>query len=830
MRAAPTILHLDMDAFFAAVEQAAKPSLRGKPVVVGGLGPRGVVATASYEARRFGLRSAMPTAQARRLAPNAAYLVPRFSVYREVSGQVMELLGELSPLVEPLSLDEAFVDLEAGGTAFDAEGARATGERLRRDILAVTGLTGSVGLAGSKMLAKIASEQAKPDGLVLIEPGTERELLAPMGVRTLPGVGPATAEQLRRAGVTTVAELAEAGEDELVRLLGRAHGTSLYAMALGYDDRPVVAERDAKSVSVEDTFDVDLHDRARVRWEVERLAERCVRRLREAGRSGRTVVLKVRRYDFSTLTRSETLRGPTDDQGVVREAAARLLDLVDTTGGVRLLGVGVSGLADYTQEDLFAQAAAEGLDVGAAEDGGTPVGADAGAAGADEVDAAAVPGVTGPGVGGRHMAAEAMGAAGEHGTATGPGRPGEGTRGASASAGSPGQGQGGPGPAGAVFGRRAGVTGEAGVRGTGPRGGVPEDSGTAVGLGRSASGGGVPAAEGGFVGVPGSGEGAAGRPEAGQGAAGVVGGGASETVTAPDAGEAVAGDAGAVGEAPGGGRQGGPGTPGRAGDHEGDAPAVGGGPGGATEQPGAAGAGAGHPGVRVEAVDGGSAGAAGPDGPGAGAVGGAGVREAAGTVWAGAAVGGGGQASAAPAGAAGPAEGVTGRSGAAFGRGETGGGPEAAGRGGAENVAGTEGTVRAGGPGGVPGRAAAVDGGDPEAAGAVGAGGGGAEEEPAAVGARDLTARRWAPGQDVRHAEHGAGWVQGSGVGRVTVRFEEPGSPPGRARTFRTGDPALEPSDPLPLVPGGGQPSPSEREPKSLSGGEGAAGPGRSRP
>ncbi|MFD9242247.1 DNA polymerase IV [Streptomyces sp. NPDC059556] len=389
MRAAPTILHLDMDAFFAAAEQASKPSLRGKPVVVGGLGPRGVVATASYEARRFGVHSAMPMGQARRLAPNAAYLVPRFSFYRSISEQVMELLGRLSPLVEPLSLDEAFVDLEAGGVADDSASARAAGERLRADILVTTGLTGSVGLAGSKMIAKIASEEAKPDGLVLIEPGTERELLAPRSVRILPGVGPATGEHLRRAGMTTVSDLVEAGEDELVRLLGRAHGASLYLMAQGYDDRPVVAERDAKSVSVEDTFDVDLHDRVRIRFEVERLAERCVGRLRASGHSGRTIVLKVRRFDFSTLTRSETLRGPTDDPGVVREAAGRLLEAVDTTGGVRLLGVGVSGLADYTQEDLFAQAeaaeAAEGAagtagavaTVPASEEG---VGGDAGAA------------------------------------------------------------------------------------------------------------------------------------------------------------------------------------------------------------------------------------------------------------------------------------------------------------------------------------------------------------------------------------------------------------------------------------------------------------------
>ncbi|MDO0928717.1 DNA polymerase IV [Streptomyces sp. TG1A-8] len=359
MRNAPTILHLDMDAFYASVEQASKPSLRGKAVVVGGLGPRGVVATASYEARVFGVRSAMPMAQARRLAPNAAYLVPRFSLYRSVSEQVMALLRELSPLVEPLSLDEAFVDLEAGGSARDEDSARLAGARLRADIRAVTGLAGSVGLAASKMLAKIASERAKPDGLVLIEPGTERVLLAPLSVRTLPGVGPATGDHLRRAGITTVEELAEAGEDELVRLLGRAHGHALYAMALARDDRPVVAERETKSVSVEDTYDVDIHDRLRVGLEVRRLADRCVRRLRDAGLSGRTIVLKVRRYDFSTLTRSETLRGPTDDPAVIREAAARLLEAVDTTGGVRLLGVGVSGLADYTQEDLFAQAAGE---------------------------------------------------------------------------------------------------------------------------------------------------------------------------------------------------------------------------------------------------------------------------------------------------------------------------------------------------------------------------------------------------------------------------------------------------------------------------------------
>ena len=367
MRAVPSILHLDMDAFFASVEQASKPSLRGKPVIVGGLGGRGVVATASYEARVFGVHSAMPMAQARRRCPNAAFLIPRFELYRQVSDFVMGLLRELSPLVEPLSLDEAFVDLEAGpygellregDPAAGTELVRAVSEDLRGDILAGVGLTASVGLSGTKFLAKIASEQAKPDGLVLIAPGREREVLDPLPVRALPGVGPATAETLRRFGITRVSQVAATSEDELIRLLGRAHGAGVHALALGVDERAVVAERDAKSVSVEDTFEVDLADRERIRAELDRLSERCVRRLRAAGRSGRTVVIKVRRFDFSTLTRSETLPAPTDDPLVIASIARRLLEQVELTGGVRLLGVGVSGLADFTQEDLFAQAQA----------------------------------------------------------------------------------------------------------------------------------------------------------------------------------------------------------------------------------------------------------------------------------------------------------------------------------------------------------------------------------------------------------------------------------------------------------------------------------------
>ncbi|MCX5126107.1 DNA polymerase IV [Streptomyces sp. NBC_00193] len=551
MRSAPTILHLDMDAFYASVEQASKPSLRGKAVIVGGLGPRGVVATASYEARRFGVHSAMPMAQARRLCPNGACLIPRFSLYREVSDTVMGMLRELSPLVEPLSLDEAFVDLEAGGVAFDAEAARAVGERLRADITAVTGLSGSVGLAGSKMLAKVASEEAKPAGLLLIEVGTERAHLAPMSVRTLPGVGPATGEHLRRAGITTVGELAEAGEDELVRMVGRSHGVGLYRMALGVDERPVVAERDAKSVSVEDTFDVDLHDRVRIRTEVQRLADRCVERLRGSGHSGRTIVLKVRRYDFSTLTRSETLRGPTDDPAVVREAAARLLEAVDTTGGVRLLGVGVTGLADYTQEDLFAFADAMAARAGADGDAGPAAGE-----GADRTDGVA------PSGGG---AVDADGGQESHARGEGAGQ--------------------GPGP-----GRD---------EGTGQGRGARQGRGEAPGDGQvEAAGQGLGAGE--------------GRVEA----AGL------------DAGEALAAREG-----------------------------------------------------RAQGQESGQAGG--------------------------------------------------------------------------------------------PGRSGGVEG----------------------VGERS-----WPAGSDVRHVVYGPGWVQGSGVGRVTVRFEQPGSEPGRVRTFLVDDPELEPSDPMPLV------------------------------
>jgi DNA polymerase IV len=251
VRSAPTILHVDLDAFFAAVEQRDKPSLRGKPVVVGGVGARGVVATASYEARAFGVHSAMSTREARARCPHAAYLTGRFDAYRESSRQVMALLRALSPVVEPLSLDEAFVDLTAGALDdLSVAGVTEVARRLKDGVRRVTGgLCGSVGVASSKLVSKIASDLDKPDGLVVVPPGTEQDLLRPMKVGVIPGVGPATAERLHRVGVHTVADLEAVSADELVRLVGQAHGTSLFRLARADDDRPVVAERDAKSVS-----------------------------------------------------------------------------------------------------------------------------------------------------------------------------------------------------------------------------------------------------------------------------------------------------------------------------------------------------------------------------------------------------------------------------------------------------------------------------------------------------------------------------------------------------------------------------------------------------
>jgi DNA polymerase IV len=356
VREQASILHLDLDAFFAAVEQRDKPSLRGKPVVVGGLGPRGVVSTASYEARAFGIRSAMSMSEARSRCPNAAFLAVRFPAYHEASRTVMSLLRGLSPLVEPLSLDEAFVDLAVPPTRdLTIDGVTRLTHELKTAITSSTGgLTGSAGLASSKLMSKVASELGKPDGLVVVAPGTETDVLGPLPVMVIPGVGPATAERLRRVGVHTVDELERISHAELVRLVGKAHGHALYLLSRAQDDRRVDPDRESKSVSLEDTFDTDLVDPALLKAIVERHASRVSERLRSQRLSGRTITVKIRLHDFTTHTRSSTLRGPTDDARVIARLARSLVTEVDTSGGVRLLGVGVSGLADWIQDDLFA--------------------------------------------------------------------------------------------------------------------------------------------------------------------------------------------------------------------------------------------------------------------------------------------------------------------------------------------------------------------------------------------------------------------------------------------------------------------------------------------
>lgn len=349
------ILHLDLDAFFAAVEQRDKPSLRGRAVVVGGAGPRGVVATASYEARRFGVRSAMSGAEAKRRAPHAAFLGGRFEAYRESSRIVMSLLREVSPLVEPLSLDEAFVDLAGSRWPEDELAERVAW--LRAELTERTeGLTASVGVGSAKFLAKLASEAAKPDGVRLLDPAEELDFLAPMPVRAIPGVGPATEQRLIAIGLYTIEDLRGADPAELVRELGQAAGESLAQLAWGRDERRVEASREPKSISTEDTFAVDLTDRGQLEAILRRDAAAVAKRLTAAGYFARTVTLKVRFADFTTRTSARSLGGATDRPETIIDAGLGLLADVDVRQGVRLLGIGTSGFATSAQERLFGEA------------------------------------------------------------------------------------------------------------------------------------------------------------------------------------------------------------------------------------------------------------------------------------------------------------------------------------------------------------------------------------------------------------------------------------------------------------------------------------------
>lgn len=343
-RTPPSILHVDLDAFYASVEQLHDPTLRGRPVVVGGLGPRGVVAAASYEARRYGIQSAMPMGRARRACPDAAFLAPRFDAYRDASETVMAILRAITPLVEPIALDEAFLDV-SGVRRLRGTGAEIATE-LRRSIREETGLVASVGVATTKLVAKLASDTAKPDGLLVVEPGTELEFLHPLPVARLWGVGPKTARRLERLGVRTVAELAHLSEETLVHAVGEANGRHLHSLAWNRDERAVEPEHIAKSIGHEETFARDVTDRAALRRDIRRMAEQVATRLRSAAKVGRTVQIKVRYADFRTITRSRTLGEPTDVASAVAAVAAALLDGIELHDGVRLLGVSVQQLDD----------------------------------------------------------------------------------------------------------------------------------------------------------------------------------------------------------------------------------------------------------------------------------------------------------------------------------------------------------------------------------------------------------------------------------------------------------------------------------------------------
>ena len=342
---AEPILHVDMDAFYASVEQRDDPSLRGRPVVVGGAGNRGVVAAASYEARRFGVRSAMPMVRARRLCPDLVVAPHRFEVYREVSRQVMAILQSYTPLVEPLSLDEAFLDVTGAVRLFGSP--EQIGHRIRADVREQCHLPCSVGIGPTKSVAKLLSAKAKPDGLLRWPADEVLERLRPLPIAELWGAGPKTVERLTAYGFRTVGQLADADLRTLQRVVGDVSGTHLHRLARGEDPRSVTPVSPTKSVSAEQTYDEDIDDPDVLRRQLLRLCEKVGRRLRKAGLSGRTITLKVRFGSFETVTRSSTLPAPTDRTHDLVTVAGGLLDgLRLERARVRLLGVGVSNLGD----------------------------------------------------------------------------------------------------------------------------------------------------------------------------------------------------------------------------------------------------------------------------------------------------------------------------------------------------------------------------------------------------------------------------------------------------------------------------------------------------
>jgi len=349
-----SILHVDMDAFYASVEQLDNPELRGKPVIVGGDGARGVVAAASYEVRKFGVHSAMPTREAMSRCPHAICVPPRFERYKQASRTVFEVFHEVTPLVEGLSLDEAFLDVTASQAAMGS--AAAIAARIKTSIHERTSLTASVGVAPNKLVAKIASDLRKPDGLVVVTPEQVTEVLDPLSIRKLFGIGNKTAPQLGTIGIHTLRDLRLAPDAVLQPVFGR-YSSRMKARAAGIDDRPVIADWDEKQISAEETFDVDIRDRTRLHEELAQLTDRMSSRLRGSGWFAGCVVVKIRRKDFKTYTRQCPVRPATQETRPLATAASQLLDewlREQPRAEIRLLGVGASDLTTAPQLDLFA--------------------------------------------------------------------------------------------------------------------------------------------------------------------------------------------------------------------------------------------------------------------------------------------------------------------------------------------------------------------------------------------------------------------------------------------------------------------------------------------
>jgi DNA polymerase-4 len=349
------VAHLDLDAFFAAVEQLETPELRTKPLVVGG-DPhgRGVVATANYVARGFGIHSAMSAAEALRRCPHAVFVRPRHALYREYSRHVWETVRGVVPTLEQTGIDEGYLDI--GEVARDFLVARVVAEAVQTAVRGATSLTCSLGVASCKVVAKVASDLRKPGGLVVVSAGQEPAFLAPFDVRRLPGVGPKAEERLRRAGVTTVGALASLADADLAGLLPGSVGAMLRERARGIDPRPLELDVERISISVENTFERDLVDRERLHDELRGMAVEVAAALQRRGQTARTVSAKLRYADFSIRSRSTSLTVGIDDPDRIGALACRLLDrgLRDRPGALRLVGVGVSGLADYRQLALDA--------------------------------------------------------------------------------------------------------------------------------------------------------------------------------------------------------------------------------------------------------------------------------------------------------------------------------------------------------------------------------------------------------------------------------------------------------------------------------------------